>query len=526
MSNRGNGYSGYSKSNNAISAEEDGKFTVSEISRRTKLTTDTIKHFFEPCEWHHTSKNYNKTDYYDLEEIVSSINEEVLEFDKTQKEKNKTKRSLKGCKVEWIDWQGTGRNKRPIQRSEENCTILISGKKHTITTSTGESFVKMEGANGFSFLTAAQLRERKQQEKELKRQLRQEKAQLNKDLKSLLSDKSKSLVVMSYLPFVRNEKNEINLSTLNFEQPTAMTKKAFKEQLEKSGLSYAQRTVRECAQNGYSRLGKGLFVIHSDNPQAVLTKLEEQYIDETLDYGETFCEVDNRRILERIKDRTDHNALLYKGNQRFSEVEDSYQSTLVDCEEMKVAFNPENQCYEPMPHHYQNVVATVDFYDTYSSKTHTLEIHTKSNESNEYEVSFRVSSDDEDLKILKDVVSDQTLQKVKVEHFESRLEDELAVLKLEAVDKGHYTVRFNHSVNTTDYFDVEILHDGDAYISNFDSKKFDNLDELSRGRTENYSHIYTLAQAQVLKQSREQSVSSEPERKAQPKQQNKSKLRM
>lgn len=46
MEHRGNGYSGYSKSNNAIFAEEENKFPISEISKRTKLATDTIRYFF------------------------------------------------------------------------------------------------------------------------------------------------------------------------------------------------------------------------------------------------------------------------------------------------------------------------------------------------------------------------------------------------------------------------------------------------------------------------------------------------
>ena len=65
------GYSGYSKSNNAVQAEREGKFTASRLAQRVRryfrgVTTADIKTALNPCEYHHTSCKYNAIDYYSL----------------------------------------------------------------------------------------------------------------------------------------------------------------------------------------------------------------------------------------------------------------------------------------------------------------------------------------------------------------------------------------------------------------------------------------------------------------------------
>ncbi|MDF5050484.1 hypothetical protein P3646_06790 [Vibrio parahaemolyticus] len=285
MEHRGNGYSGYSKSNNAIFAEEENKFPISEISKRTKLATDTIRYFFEPCEWHHTSKLYNKTDYYDYNEIVENIDDEVLAYDKELKAKKRSQRKNtqlhKGCDVDWVEWRGNGRSKRRVERSEENCTILVSGNKHTITTPSGEVVVKMGHANGFMFRTGEELRK-------AKRERRQEQAQINKNLKSLFSDQSKYFYILDYRSFNRNENDEIVLDDFEPQEPKRITKKAFTELVKSELACYGLRTLDECAKHGYSRLGCKYFVIHSENPQEVLNNLlikSKKYIDSFLPNG-------------------------------------------------------------------------------------------------------------------------------------------------------------------------------------------------------------------------------------------------
>ncbi|WP_196333300.1 hypothetical protein, partial [Vibrio harveyi] len=110
------------------------------------ITTDTLKHFFETdhMEWHHTSKHYNKVKFYDVTEIEKEITQEVLDFDKEVRRKKRESKPVKlsGCEVEWIEWVGTGRNKRKVEHKEQGCKIVISGQKHVITTKRGHTFTK------------------------------------------------------------------------------------------------------------------------------------------------------------------------------------------------------------------------------------------------------------------------------------------------------------------------------------------------------------------------------------------------
>jgi len=76
------GYDGYSKSNNAVDAEENGRFPITKakriVSAKTGITQKTARKVLKSLgtsEYHHTSKYYNTTDYYDTELAVRIINE-------------------------------------------------------------------------------------------------------------------------------------------------------------------------------------------------------------------------------------------------------------------------------------------------------------------------------------------------------------------------------------------------------------------------------------------------------------------
>ena len=67
------GYSGYSKSNNAILAEAENKYPLSisikKLAAATGCTQKTAKDIFKrlgATEWHHTSRFYNVTNYYSV----------------------------------------------------------------------------------------------------------------------------------------------------------------------------------------------------------------------------------------------------------------------------------------------------------------------------------------------------------------------------------------------------------------------------------------------------------------------------
>jgi hypothetical protein len=67
------GYSGYSKSWGAVYAESDGKLpmthAIKAVVENVGCTRKQARSALEregPSEWHHTSKKYNRTDYYDI----------------------------------------------------------------------------------------------------------------------------------------------------------------------------------------------------------------------------------------------------------------------------------------------------------------------------------------------------------------------------------------------------------------------------------------------------------------------------
>jgi len=66
------GYNGWSKSNNAVIAESEGKYTMSHAKKivaekcgiSQSIAASLLKHLYGG-EYHHTSKHYNCNDYYD-----------------------------------------------------------------------------------------------------------------------------------------------------------------------------------------------------------------------------------------------------------------------------------------------------------------------------------------------------------------------------------------------------------------------------------------------------------------------------
>ena len=85
------GYAGYSKSNNALQAESENKFPLSiavkELAKQAGITQKRAREIFAKighCEWHHSSKMYNRVNYYSvtagLQELgINACSEETIE---------------------------------------------------------------------------------------------------------------------------------------------------------------------------------------------------------------------------------------------------------------------------------------------------------------------------------------------------------------------------------------------------------------------------------------------------------------
>ena len=66
------GYHNYSKSNNAIAAERNGRYPASHVAKMLGVPVAWVR-LQGTNEWHHTSARYNVTNYYDLEKLQDQI---------------------------------------------------------------------------------------------------------------------------------------------------------------------------------------------------------------------------------------------------------------------------------------------------------------------------------------------------------------------------------------------------------------------------------------------------------------------
>ncbi len=71
------GYDGYSKSNNAISAQQNDIYPLTILAKKLKVKPQAIKTLVQPSQWHHTSKYYNKTNYYDGHKLIILVNDNL-----------------------------------------------------------------------------------------------------------------------------------------------------------------------------------------------------------------------------------------------------------------------------------------------------------------------------------------------------------------------------------------------------------------------------------------------------------------
>lgn len=165
------GYNGFSMSNNAVAAYEDGekpssKWTKTDIFDAInkqevelkcsieKLKKLPVKVLKEVCltysSWHHTSNHYNKTDFYSLdvdriENLADDKIEELLLDYKTGK-KAESKSSEERWECAFLEWSGSRKHPVATEVIEEgiikgNWFYRKNGSKKK-TTANGFRFIK------------------------------------------------------------------------------------------------------------------------------------------------------------------------------------------------------------------------------------------------------------------------------------------------------------------------------------------------------------------------------------------------
>lgn len=135
------GYSGYSMSNNAVAAYENGEMPKSKWTKSAilselaelgysqeiqdiakKLPVAQLKDIFLfKSSWHHTSKMYNRTDFYSVNPDVSmdTINNAVSN---SPSKPTATEPKYTYAYVEWGEWEGS--RSRPKLVEYSGCAII------------------------------------------------------------------------------------------------------------------------------------------------------------------------------------------------------------------------------------------------------------------------------------------------------------------------------------------------------------------------------------------------------------------
>lgn len=126
-------YCGYSKSNNAVDAESEGRYPLTEATKRVaielKITQKQARHILETSgtgEWHHTGSYFNKTDYYDVASIVEAVRDGEIKIPEKQKTVKLAPIVLTGI-VEWIEWRGSRNHPIRVDYKQKATITYISG---------------------------------------------------------------------------------------------------------------------------------------------------------------------------------------------------------------------------------------------------------------------------------------------------------------------------------------------------------------------------------------------------------------
>lgn len=168
MSINGNGYDGYSMSNNARYAYDNAEQPLSKWTKTELLSairsynvsadiilalqkhnTDTLRReLLMYSGWHHTSEYYNKTNFYAID--VDKVNElTVNRIDNWDKAEN-TVSSLKyRGDFNYVEWQGSRNYPKAVPHCLENVNIEEKGSFYYVTDNEDKILVKKKiGSNG------------------------------------------------------------------------------------------------------------------------------------------------------------------------------------------------------------------------------------------------------------------------------------------------------------------------------------------------------------------------------------------
>ena len=126
---------GMGKSQRAVLAEENGLMTATQLGKSLRVSARAVKLVLAPVEWHHTSKMYNKTDYYDPSEVTEEDLAKMKSLDAEDRKAKKAQPVTERCHVEYVEWRG--RRKTQLLLENVDVDFLPNSEFVLIHTSTG-----------------------------------------------------------------------------------------------------------------------------------------------------------------------------------------------------------------------------------------------------------------------------------------------------------------------------------------------------------------------------------------------------
>ena len=155
------GYNNFSMSNNAVAAYDRGLCPASKIKG---VPAHLVGMYCTASEWHHSSKQYNKVDFFDPAKVRAIFGLEVdpdgnwdadpaaVEALASHKAAGKPVGVLHThCEVFWLEWGGTVKHPKATERAATGCAVLVKGQTATVTLPDGSTLVKRVATRGFSF---------------------------------------------------------------------------------------------------------------------------------------------------------------------------------------------------------------------------------------------------------------------------------------------------------------------------------------------------------------------------------------
>ena len=139
------GYDGFSKSNNALDAENRGLSTAYAVAKHIGhgATAAGVKAVLKPSEWHHTSKMYNETDYFDFEVDVEEAAGEGRDLAAEIIEVSKIKPQIYRADVVYLEWTGSRKHPRSAKIEYKNIEVEENGDWYIFHLPTGK--IKRKG---------------------------------------------------------------------------------------------------------------------------------------------------------------------------------------------------------------------------------------------------------------------------------------------------------------------------------------------------------------------------------------------